>query len=135
WEVPGVLLTGKADERDGMHGLDLGADDYIAKPFSPGVLLSRIKAVLRRAETPPQAPVSTELRVDDRLTIDFDRHEVRKDGEKVQLRPTEFRLLYHLASNPGVVMTHETLLSVLWGPESRHARPQARRDGSHLRQM
>src|SRR5438309_4257182 len=56
--VPVVLLTVKADERDVVHGLELGADDYIGKPFSPGVLLSRIKAVLRRAESPPQAPVS-----------------------------------------------------------------------------
>src|SRR5207237_165488 len=75
----------------------------------------------RRAEAPPQWPASRELRVDDRLKIDFDRHEVWKDGEKVQLRPTEFRLLYHLASNPGVVMTHETLLSRVWGPEYRDA--------------
>src|SRR5919197_953158 len=63
--VPVVLLTVKADERDVIHGLELGADDYIAKPFSPGVLLSRIKAVLRRAESPPQAPVSREVKVDD----------------------------------------------------------------------
>ena len=83
--VPVVLLTVKADERDVIHGLELGADDYIAKPFSPGVLLSRIKAVLRRAEAPSQAPLSRELRVDDRLTINFDRHEVGKDGQRVQL--------------------------------------------------
>src|SRR5919205_3044262 len=57
-QVPVVLLTVKADERDVMHGLDLGADDYVAKPFSPGVLISRIKAVLRRAEAPPQVPAS-----------------------------------------------------------------------------
>ena len=82
--VPVVLLTVKADERDVIHGLELGADDYVAKPFSPGVLISRIKAVLRRAEAPPQAPVSRELRVDDRLRIDFDRHEVWKDGEKIR---------------------------------------------------
>ena len=132
--VPVVLLTVKADERDVMHGLDLGADDYVAKPFSPGVLISRIKAVLRRAETPPQAPVSRELKVDDRLTIDFDRHEVWKDGEKVQLRPTEFRLLYHLASNPGVVMTHETLLSRVWGPEYRDASHYVRLYINYLRQ-
>src|SRR6185312_13523220 len=77
--VPVVLLTVKADERDVIHGLELGADDYIAKPFSPGVLVSRIKAVLRRAETPPQAPTSRVVQVDDHLTIDFDRHEVWKD--------------------------------------------------------
>jgi two-component system KDP operon response regulator KdpE len=133
-QVPVVLLTVKADERDVMHGLDLGADDYVAKPFSPGVLLSRIKAVLRRAEAPPQAPVSTELKVDDRLTIDFDRHEVWKDGEKLQLRPTEFRLLYHLSSNPGVVMTHETLLSRVWGPEYRDASHYVRLYINYLRQ-
>jgi two-component system, OmpR family, KDP operon response regulator KdpE len=132
--VPVILLTVKADERDVIHGLELGADDYIGKPFSPGVLLSRIKAVLRRAETPPQAPVERSLKVDDRLTIDFDRHEVWKDGEKVQLRPTEFRLLYHLASNPGVVMTHETLLSRVWGPEYRDASHYVRLYINYLRQ-
>ena len=132
--VPVVLLTVKADERDVIHGLELGADDYVAKPFSPGVLLSRIKAVLRRAEAPPQAPTSSELRVDDRLTIDFDRHEVWKDGEKVQLRPTEFRLLYHLASHPGVVRTHETLLSRVWGPEYRDASHYVRLYINYLRQ-
>jgi DNA-binding response OmpR family regulator len=132
--VPVVLLTVKADERDVVHGLELGADDYVAKPFSPAVLLSRIKAVLRRADTPPQAPPTRELRVDDRLTIDFDRHEVWKDGQKVQLRPTEFRLLYHLASNPGVVMTHETLLSRVWGPEYRDASHYVRLYINYLRQ-
>jgi two-component system KDP operon response regulator KdpE len=132
--VPVVLLTVKADERDVIHGLELGADDYIAKPFSPGVLLSRIKAVLRRAEAPPQTPASRVVHVDDRLTIDFDRHEVWKDGEKVQLRPTEFRLLYHLASNPGVVMPHETLLSRVWGPEYRDASHYVRLYINYLRQ-
>jgi two-component system KDP operon response regulator KdpE len=132
--VPVVLLTVKADERDVLHGLELGADDYIGKPFSPAVLLSRIKAVLRRAEAPPLAPASTMLQVDDRLAIDFDRHEVWKDGEKIQLRPTEFRLLYHLASNPGVVMTHETLLSRVWGPEYRDASHYVRLYINYLRQ-
>jgi two-component system, OmpR family, KDP operon response regulator KdpE len=132
--VPVIMLTVKFDERDVIHGLELGADDYLGKPFSPGVLTSRIKAVLRRAETPPQTPVSRTLAVDDRLTIDFDRHEVWKDGEKVQLRPTEFRLLYHLASNPGVVMTHETLLSRVWGPEYRDASHYVRLYINYLRQ-
>jgi DNA-binding response OmpR family regulator len=132
--VPVVLLTVKADERDVVRGLELGADDYVAKPFSPVVLLSRIKAVLRRADMPPQAPPSRTLHVDDRLTIDFDRHEVWKDGHKVQLRPTEFRLLYHLASNPGVVLTHETLLSRVWGPEYRDASHYVRLYINYLRQ-
>ena len=132
--VPVILLTVKADERDVIHGLELGADDYVAKPFSPAVLLSRIKAALRRAETPPQAPPSREIRVDDRLAINFDRHEVWRGDEKVQLRPTEFRLLYHLASNPGVVMTHETLLSRVWGPEYRDASHYVRLYINYLRQ-
>ncbi len=132
--VPVILLTVKADERDVVHGLALGADDYVAKPFSPAVLVSRIKAVLRRAEQPPQAPRTRELRVGDRLAIDFDRHEVWKDGQKIQLRPTEFRLLYHLASNPGVVMTHETLLSRVWGPEYRDASHYVRLYINYLRQ-
>ena len=132
--VPVVLLTVKSDERDVIHGLELGADDYVSKPFSPGVLVSRIKAMLRRAETPPQAPTSRVVHVDDRLTIDFERHEVWKDGNKVQLRPTEFRLLYHLASNPGVVMTHETLLSRVWGPEYRDASHYVRLYINYLRQ-
>ncbi len=132
--VPVIMLTVKADERDVVHGLELGADDYIAKPFSPAVLQSRIKAVLRRAEMAPQAPPSRVLNVDERLKVDFDRHEVWKDGEKVQLRPTEFRLLYHLASNPGVVMTHETLLSRVWGPEYRDASHYVRLYINYLRQ-
>lgn len=132
--TPIVFLTAKTSETDRILGLELGADDYIGKPFSPGVLLSRIKAVLRRAETPPQAPVARVLKVDARLSIDFDRHEVWKDGEKVQLRPTEFRLLYHLASNPGVVMTHETLLSRVWGPEYRDASHYVRLYINYLRQ-
>lgn len=132
--VPLILLTVKADERDVVHGLELGADDYVAKPFSPAVVLSRIKAVLRRAEMVPASPPSREIRVDDRLSINFERHEVLKDGEKVQLRPTEFRLLYHLASNPGVVMTHETLLSRVWGPEYRDASHYVRLYINYLRQ-
>ena len=132
--VPVVLLTVKSDERDVIRGLELGADDYVSKPFSPGVLVSRIKAQLRRAETPPQSPASRTLKVDDRLKIDFERHEVWKDGQKVQLRPTEFRLLYHLASNSGVVMTHETLLSRVWGPEYRDASHYVRLYINYLRQ-
>lgn len=132
--VPVILLTVKADERDVVHGLELGADDYVAKPFSPAVLQTRIKAVMRRADLPPHSPTTHELRVDDRLVIDFDRHEVWKDGARVQLRPTEFRLLYHLASNPGVVMTHETLLSRVWGPEYRDAAHYVRLYINYLRQ-
>ena len=131
--VPVIMLTVKADDSDVVLGLERGADDYVAKPFSQQVLLSRIKAVLRRAEGGAQS-TSSEVIVDDNLRIDFDRHEVYVRGEKVQLRPTEFRLLYHLATNPGVVLSHETLLSRVWGPEYRDASHYVRLYINYLRQ-
>lgn len=131
--VPVVMLTVKAEDGDIVRGLERGADDYVGKPFSQQVLLSRIRAVLRRAEGAGQAP-SREIVVDNHLRIDFDRHEVYVDGERVQLRPTEFRLLYHLATNPGVVLSHETLLSRVWGPEYRDASHYVRLYINYLRQ-
>ena len=121
--VPVIMLTVKAEEEDKVRGLELGADDYVTKPFSPRELSSRIKALLRRLEM-PSPPAKTVTRIDDRLTVDFFRYQVVVDGEPVSLRPTEYRLLYHLISNPGWVMSHETLLSKVWGHEYR--------DESHL---
>ena len=116
--VPVIMLTVKAEEEDRIRGLELGADDYVTKPFSPRELASRIRAVLRRAEMP--TPVTkTTIRIDDRLEIDFRTREVIVDGERVSLRPTEYRLLYHLVNNAGWVMTHEMLLSKVWGYEYR----------------
>ncbi len=116
--VPVIMLTVKGDEEDRIRGLELGADDYITKPFSPRELASRIRAVLRRAEMP--SPVSkTSLRIDDRLEIDFRQREVIVEGERIRLRPTEHRLLYHLVNNAGWIMTHEMLLSKVWGYEYR----------------
>jgi two-component system KDP operon response regulator KdpE len=132
--VPVIMLTVKADDRDVVTGLELGADDYVAKPFSQRVLLSRIKAVLRRAEGSTPAGPRSHIQVDENLEIDFDRHEVKVHGEPVQLRPTEFRLLYHLATNPGVVLSHETLLSRVWGPEYRDASHYVRLYINYLRQ-
>jgi len=121
--VPVIMLTVKAEEEDKVRGLELGADDYVTKPFSPRELSSRIKAVLRRTEMP--SPIEkTALRVDEDLSIDFNRRKVIVRGEKIKLRPTEYRLLYHLVNNAGWVMTHETLLSKVWG--------YAYRDDSHL---
>jgi DNA-binding response OmpR family regulator len=121
--VPVIMLTVKAEEEDKVHGLELGADDYVTKPFSPRELSSRIKAVLRRTEMP--SPVEkTTLRIDDDLSIDFNRREVLVRGERAKLRPTEYRLLYHLVNNAGWVMTHEMLLSKVWG--------YAYRDDTHL---
>lgn len=116
--VPVIMLTVKGDEEDRIRGLELGADDYVTKPFSPRELASRIRAVLRRAEMP--SPVAkTVLHIDDHLQIDFRQREVIVDGERIRLRPTEYRLLYHLVNNAGWVMTHEMLLSKVWGYEYR----------------
>lgn len=116
--VPVILLTVKADEEDKIHGLALGADDYVTKPFSPRELSSRVAAVLRRADWPAPAP-RTILTIDERLSIDFNRHQVIVAGERIDLRPTEYRLLNHLVQNAGWVVPHDTLLAKVWGYEYR----------------
>lgn len=116
--VPVIMLTAKGEEDDRVRGLELGADDYITKPFSPRELVSRVRAVLRRTEMPS---VSTHevIEIDDRLKLDFDRREVWVEGKLVNLRPTEYRLLYHLFQNAGWVVPHEQLLAKVWGYEYR----------------
>lgn len=116
--VPVILLTVKSDEEDRIRGLELGADDYITKPFSPRELASRVNAVLRRASWPALMP-RTVLHIDDRLSVDFNRHQVIVDGERIDLRPTEYRLLSHLIQNAGWVLPHDTLLAKVWGYEYR----------------
>jgi two-component system KDP operon response regulator KdpE len=131
--VPVIMLTVKGDEEDRIRGLELGADDYVTKPFSPRELASRIRAVLRRAEMP--SPVAkTTIEIDDRLQIDFRQREVIVDGERIGLRPTEYRLLYHLVNNAGWVMTHEMLLSKVWGYEYRDESGLLRLYITYLRQ-
>ncbi|NLG41178.1 MAG: response regulator transcription factor [Chloroflexi bacterium] len=114
--IPVIMLTAKGEEDDKIKGLELGADDYVTKPFSPRELTSRIRAVLRRGDF-SRDEESGKIVVDDRLTIDFDRHEVWVEGELVQLRPTEYRLLYHLVQNAGWVLTHDQILNKVWGYE------------------
>lgn len=114
--VPVIMLTAKGEEDDRIQGLELGADDYITKPFSPREMVSRIRAVLRRTRSFKEDQVDL-IKVDDRLTIDFSRREVWVEGKIVDLRPTEYRLLYHLVKNAGWVNTHEQLLSKVWGFE------------------
>ncbi len=114
--IPVIMLTAKGEEDDKIKGLELGADDYVTKPFSPRELTSRIRAVLRRGDF-SRDDESGKIVVDERLTIDFDRHEVWVEGELVQLRPTEYRLLYHLVQNSGWVLTHDQILNKVWGYE------------------
>jgi two-component system KDP operon response regulator KdpE len=116
--VPVIMLTAKGEEDDRVRGLELGADDYVTKPFSPRELVSRVKAVLRRTETASGSKHGL-IEVDDRLKLDFDRREIWVDDELVQLRPTEYRLLYHLVQNAGWVISHDQLLAKVWGYEYR----------------
>lgn len=131
--VPVIMLTVRQGEADKIRGLDLGADDYLAKPFSPPELLSRIRALLRRSLMAPPAR-KTRIVVDPDLTIDFSRREVMVRGERVMLRPTEYRLLYHLVSNAGRLLTHETLLAKVWGHEYRDESHYLRLYITYLRQ-
>ncbi len=131
--VPVIMLTVRQSEADRIRGLDLGADDYLAKPFSPPELLSRIRALLRRSLMAPPAR-KTRIVVDPDLTIDFSRREVMVRSKKVVLRPTEYRLLYHLVSNAGRLLTHETLLSKVWGHEYRDESHYLRLYITYLRQ-
>ncbi len=116
--VPVIMLTAKGEEEDRVRGLELGADDYITKPFSPREMVSRVRAVIRRTET-PSSLTREPIEVDDRLKIDFDRREIFVEGELVKLRPTEFRLLFHLVQNAGWVVPHDQLLAKVWGYEYR----------------
>lgn len=131
--VPVIMLTAKGEVEDRVRGLELGADDYISKPFSPAELSSRVKAVLRRTEM-PSGPLHEPIEVDDRLKIDFDRREIWVEGEQVQLRPTEYRLLYHLVKNAGWVVPHEQLLAKVWGYEYREETHYLRLYVNYLRQ-
>src|SRR5574341_592728 len=131
--VPVIMLTARGEEDDRVRGLELGADDYVTKPFSPRELVSRVKAVLRRTEAP--APVEKgPVQIDDRLQIDFDRREVYVDRKLVKLRPTEFRLLYHLVQNAGWVVSHDQLLAKVWGYEYRDETHYLRLYINYLRQ-
>jgi DNA-binding response OmpR family regulator len=116
--LPVIMLTAKGEEDDRVHGLELGADDYITKPFSPRELVSRVKAVLRRTEA-TTGGLHGLIEVDERLKIDFDRHEVWVEDSLVNLRPTEYRLLYHLVQNAGWVLSHDQILTNVWGYEYR----------------
>jgi len=131
--VPVIMLTAKGEEDDRVQGLELGADDYITKPFSPRELVSRVKAVLRRTEA--IGGVSHDvIQVDDRLKIDFSRREVWVEGELVKLRPTEYRLLFHLVQNAGWVMTYDQILAKVWGYEYRTESHYVRLYINYLRQ-
>lgn len=117
--IPIIMLTAKGDEVDRVLGLEMGADDYMAKPFSPRELVARVKAVLRRSETPQPAaqttvPLAGVLKVQD-IVIDRERYAVAVDGRPVKLSATEFKLLLYLAERPGRIFSRDFLLDAVWG--------------------
>jgi two-component system KDP operon response regulator KdpE len=113
-DVPVVMLTARDDAMDKVKGLELGADDYVTKPFNHLELMARVRAVLRRHDMPAPALRAPAFRSGD-LEVDFARHEARLRGERVELTPTEYKLLYHLVRNAGHVLPHATLLAKVWG--------------------
>jgi two-component system KDP operon response regulator KdpE len=123
--VPIVIITARNAERDVVLGLDAGADDYLTKPFGAPELLARVRAVLRRSDlgsSPAEVRHATHRCGE--LEIDFGQHQVTLRGKLVSLTPTEYRILSQLAQYPGRVLTHEELLSKVWGP--------AYKDETHL---
>jgi len=109
--IPIIMLTARATEADKVLGLELGADDYVTKPFSPRELVARVKAVLRRKTQKP----GRKIKVGDILLIDLDKFEVFVEDRKIDLTPTEFRILKILASKKGWVFTRNQILDHLWG--------------------
>ena len=116
-DLPIIVLTARGLEEDKIKGLRLGADDYLTKPFSPRELVARIESVLRRSA--PRAPRSGTIDTHD-LAIDLTARRVRRAGKDIHFTPTEFNLLAELASHPGEALTHDTLLTRVWGPEYRY---------------
>ncbi len=116
--VPIIMLTAMGEQAQKVHGLDLGADDYLTKPFDPDELVARIRALLRRSQSSSREEAQSSLQAGD-LEIDFVRHRVERDGEQIKLTPTEYKLLQQLAQQAGKLIPHTDLLSRVWGPEYR----------------
>jgi two-component system KDP operon response regulator KdpE len=115
-DVPVVMLTARDESIDVVRGLEQGADDYVTKPFNHLELMARVRAVLRRLSMPAPSSRAPSFKWLD-LEVDFARHEARLRGERLELTPTEYKLLYHLVRNQGHVLQHGTLLAKVWGRE------------------
>jgi len=118
--VPIIMVTAKGEERDRVRGLDVGADDYIVKPYSAMELLARVRAVLRRAETAGSASFQQSVFNHGNLMIDFAKAEVYKDDKMVFLSATEYRLLLQFVQSNGEILSSEDLLTNVWGEEYRN---------------
>ena len=115
-DLPVLMVSARGEEQDRVRGLDLGADDYVTKPFSYRELSSRIKAVLRRAQSLPPVSGAGRFQAGD-IQIDYATHTVTLRGEHIKLTPIEYKLLYQLTRNAGKVLLHDHLLTKIWGPE------------------
>ncbi|HPU30756.1 MAG TPA: response regulator transcription factor [Syntrophorhabdaceae bacterium] len=113
--IPIIMLTARAEETEKILGLELGADDYVTKPFSPKELVARVKAVLRRHS--PKTDESIQLNIGEKIFIDTEKLEVTVNNKKIDLTPTEFKILNLLASKKGIVFSREAILEHLWGNE------------------
>jgi two-component system KDP operon response regulator KdpE len=116
--LPIIVLSARGGERDKVDALELGADDYVTKPFGPGELVARIRAALRRAAGAGDGPAGR-VRAGD-LTIDYDRRRVYRGGGEIRLSPKEFELISLLARNADRVLTHRVILKTIWGPQAVH---------------
>ncbi|MEN9644448.1 MAG: hypothetical protein RL238_1117 [Actinomycetota bacterium] len=114
--VPVLFLTARDGEIDRILGLELGADDYVTKPFSPREIVARVKAILRRGQADPH-PDPTVLRIGDEFEVDLGRREARQRGAAVALATREFDLLAHLARNQGIALSRQQLLDGVWGAD------------------
>jgi DNA-binding response OmpR family regulator len=142
--IPIIMLTARTDESDRVTGLELGADDYLVKPFSPKELAARVKAVLRRSSGSPRE--GKRIRVGDDLLIDLGTFEVTAGGKKPELTATEFRIMQLLSSRMGWVFSRDKILDYLWGDEKsvtdrsvdvhiKHLRDKLGAAGRHLRNV
>lgn len=120
-QIPIIMLSARGDEGDKIKCLDLGADDYITKPFGAGELIARVRAVLRRTEIAGSIPTQPSFTSGD-LSINFAKRQVTIAGKEVKLTPTEYNLLQELVLKAGKVLTHTYLLNKVWGPEYREER-------------
>ncbi|NQU96900.1 MAG: response regulator transcription factor [Chloroflexi bacterium] len=122
--LPVIFLTAMGTEIERVHGLEIGADDYIVKPFAPAELIARVGAALRRAALPPVRPAEDHY-ADTQLVVNHAAHTVTVRGVPVSLSPLEYRLLAALVRHPGQVLSHDRLLDLAWGPDSLDASPES----------
>jgi two-component system KDP operon response regulator KdpE len=130
--APVIMLTAKGEQVDKLRGFEMGADDYLTKPFAPQELMARVQAVLRRSQQGAAPTTPAVVRCGD-IAIDLVRRRVTVKDEPVKLTPTEFQLLQHLAVHAGKVLSHTELLTTVWGPEYRDDRDYLWAYVRHLR--